>query len=233
MSTTIRLITFDLDDTLWDVRPALEAAEDAQWSYLNARYPSFALAATPREELSRLRQVLLAERPELIHRISLFRQAFIEQLLRHHGVPDEEAVSAASEAFAAFISRRHDVTLYPNAHSVLATLGGQFQLGALTNGNADVRQTPIGSYFDYAWRAEEFGISKPDPALFRKAFEQAGVSADQVIHVGDCHNNDVSGAILAGAKAIWFDPEGSASEIASGVVQRLCDLPNAIKRLAG
>ena len=115
MSTTIRLITFDLDDTLWDVRPALEAAEDAQWSYLNARYPSFALAATPREELSRLRQVLLAERPELIHRISLFRQAFIEQLLRHHGVPDEEAVSAASEAFAAFISRRHDVTLYPNA----------------------------------------------------------------------------------------------------------------------
>ncbi len=233
MSTTIRLITFDLDDTLWDVRPALEAAEDAQWSYLNARYPSLALAATPRKEISKLRQVLLAERPELIHRISLFRQAFIEQLLRHHGVPDEEAVSAASEAFAAFISRRHDVTLYPNAHSVLATLGGQFQLGALTNGNADVRQTQIGSYFDYAWRAEEFGLSKPDPALFHKAFEQAGVSADQVIHVGDCHNNDVSGAILAGAKAIWFDPEGSASEIASGVVQRLCDLPNAIKRLAG
>jgi putative hydrolase of the HAD superfamily len=116
---------------------------------------------------------------------------------------------------------------------VLAALGGQFQLGALTNGNADVRQTPIGSYFDYAWRAEEFGISKPDPALFRKAFEQAGVSADQVIHVGDCHNNDVSGAILAGAKAIWFNPEGSVSEIASGVVQTLSDLPDAIERLAG
>lgn len=96
-----------------------------------------------------------------------------------------------------------------------------------------MRQTQIGSYFDYAWRAEEFGISKPDPALFRKAFEQAGVSADQVIHVGDCHNNDVSGATLAGAKAIWFNPEGSVSEIASGVVQTLSDLPDAIERLAG
>jgi phosphoglycolate phosphatase-like HAD superfamily hydrolase len=62
---------------------------------------------------------------------------------------------------------------------------------------------------------------------------QAGVSADQVIHVGDCHNNDVSGAILAGAKAIWFNPEGSVSEIASGVVQTLSDLPDAIERLAG
>ena len=47
MSSTIRLITFDLDDTLWDVRPALEAAEAAQWSYLKARFPSLALAATP------------------------------------------------------------------------------------------------------------------------------------------------------------------------------------------
>ena len=233
MSTTIRLITFDLDDTLWDVRPALEAAEDAQWSYLNARYPSFALAATPREELSRLRQVLLAERPELIHRISLFRQAFIEQLLRHHGVPDEEAVSAASEAFAAFLSQRHEVVLYDNAQSVLNTLGHQFQLGALTNGNADVRKTEIGSCFDYAWRAEEFGVSKPDPALFHLAFEAAGVSAGEVIHIGDCHDNDVSGAISAGAKAIWFTPAGGASEIASGVVKELSELPAAIGRLTG
>jgi len=129
--------------------------------------------------------------------------------------------------------RRHDVALFANAHSVLATLSRQFQLGALTNGNADVRQTQIGSYFDYAWRAEEFGISKPDPTLFRKAFEQAGVSADQVIHIGDCHDNDVSGAVSAGAKAIWFSPEGSVSEIASGVVQQLADLPDAIKRLTG
>ena len=116
---------------------------------------------------------------------------------------------------------------------MLTTLGRQFTLGALTNGNADVRKTPIGSCFDYAWRAEEFGVSKPDPALYHKAFEQAGVSANEVIHVGDCHENDVSGAVAAGAKAIWFSPEGSASEIASGVVQQLSDLPGAIKRLTG
>ncbi len=233
MSTTIRLITFDLDDTLWDVRPALEAAEAAQWSYLNARFPSLALAATPREQIADLRRTLLEEKPELTHHISLFRQSFIEQLLHHHGVPDGEAESAAGEAFAAFLSQRHEVVLYADALSVLTALGHQFQLGALTNGNADVRKTQIGSCFDYAWRAEEFGISKPDTALFHKAFEQAGVSADEVIHVGDCHDNDIVGAVSAGAKAIWFKPDGGESEIASRVVQELSELPSAIEQLAG
>ena len=233
MSSTIRLITFDLDDTLWDVRPALEAAEAAQWSYLKARFPSLALAATPREQTADLRRKLLEDKPELMHHISLFRQSFIERLLLHHGVPGGEAESAASEAFAAFLSQRHEVVLYDNAQSVLNTLGRQFQLGALTNGNADVRKTEIGSCFDYAWRAEEFGLSKPDPALFHHAFEEARVSPGEVIHIGDCHDNDVSGAISAGAKAIWFTPDGGTSEIASGVVKELSELPAAIERLTG
>ena len=210
MSSTIRLITFDLDDTLWDVRPALEAAEAAQWSYLNVRFPALALAATPREQIADLRRQLIEEQPELMHHISLFRQSFIERLLQYHDVSASEAELAASEAFAAFLSQRHQVVLYANAQSVLNTLGRQFQLGALTNGNADVRKTEIGSCFDYAWRAEEFGVSKPDPALFHAAFEEAGVSADQVIHVGDCHDNDVSGAVSAGAKAIWYSPEAAS-----------------------
>ena len=233
MSSTIRLITFDLDDTLWDVRPVLEAAEAAQWSYLNAQFPSLALAATPREQIADLRRKLLEDKPELTHHISLFRQSFIERLLLHHGVPSGEAESAASEAFAAFLSQRHEVVLYDNAQSVLNTLGRQFQLGALTNGNADVRKTEIGSCFDYAWRAEEFGVSKPDPALFHRAFEAAGVSAGEVIHIGDCHDNDVSGAISAGAKAIWFTPDGGVSEIASGMVKELSELPVAIEQLTG
>ena len=231
MSSLIRLITFDLDDTLWDVRPALEAAEAAQWSYLNARFPSLALGATSPEQIADHRRTLLEDKPELMHHISLFRQSFIERLLQHHGVPGGEAESAASEAFGAFLSQRHKVVLYANAQSVLNTLGRQFQLGALTNGNADVRKTQIGSCFDYAWRAEEFGVSKPDRALFHQAFEQAGVSADEVIHVGDCHDNDVSGAANAGAQAIWYNPAGETSSVAHAVIRHLRELPDAINDL--
>ena len=35
----IEVITFDLDDTLWDVRPALIKAEAAQNLWLETHYP--------------------------------------------------------------------------------------------------------------------------------------------------------------------------------------------------
>ena len=231
MTTNVRLITFDLDDTLWDVRPALEVAEQAQWSYLRSCFPNLALEAASREELATIRSTLLAQRPELAHRISLFRETFIERLLQSKGVSSDESAQAARQAFAVFLSKRHNVAVYDGAHSVLAALANKFLLGALTNGNADVRKTEIGQYFDYAWRAEEFGVSKPDPELFHQAFNEAGVEARQVIHVGDCHENDVTGAVAAGALAIWFKPGGGFSEIATAVIGDLADLPGAVQKI--
>ena len=233
MTTIIRLITFDLDDTLWDARPALEAGEAAQRSYLSTRFPSLSLDTVSPETLSNVRQALLQEQPELVHKISLFRETFIKRLLQSQGVPDSESTIAASEAFAAFISHRHEVSLFANAEPVLTHLRQRYQIGALTNGNADVRKTEIGELFDFAWRAEEFAVSKPHPAFFHAAFAQAGVTAEEVIHIGDCHHNDVSGAVAAGAKAIWLKPEGGVSDIASEVIPNLSDLPSAIDRAIG
>jgi putative hydrolase of the HAD superfamily len=168
----------------------------------------------------------------LAHQISQFREAFIYRLLLLSGQPETTAAEAASEAFAAFYAERHKVVLFEDAARALSTLSQDYLLGALTNGNADVRKTPIASYFNYAWRAEEFGISKPDTQLFHRVFEQAGVSANEVIHVGDCHDNDVAGAVAAGAKAVWFSPDGGSSDIADAIVTHLADLPNTIEALA-
>ena len=227
----IRLISFDLDDTLWDVRPALEAAEAAQWQYLEQRYPDLKLRLTPGTELKFIRNQLLTEEPTLAHHISRFREAFISRLLQANGVDPTEANEAAANAFAAFYAERHKVVVYEDAHAVLEDLGQSFLLGSLTNGNADVNQTPIGSCFDFAWRAEQFGVSKPDPALFHRAFESAGVTAQEVIHVGDCHDNDVTGAINAGAQAIWYNPDGETSTVADAAIRHLRDLPDAISDL--
>ena len=50
MTVSVRLITFDLDDTLWDVKPALVAADAAQWRYLTARFPKEPLRDLRSEE---------------------------------------------------------------------------------------------------------------------------------------------------------------------------------------
>ena len=87
------------------------------------------------------------KQPELIHKISLFRETFIKRLLQSQGVPEDESTIAASEAFAAFLSHRHEVSLFANAEEVLTRLRQRYQIGALTNGNADVRKTEIGQVF--------------------------------------------------------------------------------------
>lgn len=231
VTSHIRLISFDLDDTLWDVRPALDAAEAAQWRYLEQRFPALNLRLTEAGEMSAIRNQLLSEQPALAHRISQLREAFIDRLLRSRGVDQAEAKEAAEKAFAAFFSERHRVTVYEDAVPVLERLGQRFLLGALTNGNADVKQTSIGFCFDYAWRAEQFGISKPNPELFKLAFRGAGLAPQEVIHVGDCHDNDVSGAANAGAQAIWYNPAGETSSVAHAVIRHLRELPDAINDL--
>ena len=233
MSQPIKLITFDLDDTLWDVRPALEQAEAAQWASLRARYPKLDITAVDPADLQMIRQQLLAEHPGLMHRISQFREQFIVRLLRHLGISELEAIPAAADAFMAFISERHKVSVYQEAAPLLSQLRQSYVLGAITNGNADVFKTPIGHFFHHAWRAEDLGVSKPDPALFRHAFAEAGVFPEEVVHVGDCLENDVQGAINAGATPIWFNPNNEQCPNHTASISCLSELPAAVASLTG
>ena len=79
---TIKVITFDLDDTLWDVRPALIKAEAAQNAWLEAHYPQV-LEGLDSENLKRIRQQVLTREPQLAHQISAFRQAVLQLSLIH------------------------------------------------------------------------------------------------------------------------------------------------------
>ena len=52
------------------------------------------------------------------------------------------------------------------------------------------------------------GAAKPDPAVFRKALELAGVEGAGAVHVGDSLDNDVAGARALGIRAILVQREG-------------------------
>ena len=226
----IKVITFDLDDTLWDVRPALIKAEAAQNSWLKAHYPQV-LKALGSEDLKRVRQHVLAKDPQLAHQISAFRQAVLQQSLEESGIAPAEAQWAAAEAFAAFIARRHDVALYPESAPLLDELSRDYTLGALTNGNADVTKTPLGRFFDFALKAEEVGAAKPEPALFNHALERVGGQASALIHIGDSHDQDVIGVYRAGIRSVWFTQEDHVSEYADHTISCLTELPKLLRRL--
>ena len=227
----IKVITFDLDDTLWDVRPALIKAEQAQNDWLIQHHPQTAPELTPERSKTRKRQ-LIQDQPELIHNISRFRQVFLEQLLLDAGLPAADAQEAAMAAFGEFIARRHHVALFEHAESVLTTLSKDYLLGALTNGNADVSKTPLGHFFAFALKAEDVGAAKPEAALFEAAMARASVGPEGLIHVGDSHDHDIVGAHRAGAASVWLSPERIPSDIADAVIGCLSELPDAIAAIS-
>lgn len=228
----ITLITFDLDDTLWDVRPALIKAEQAQNNWLREHYPR-CIEGTDNAAMNERKRQLLKRQPDLIHHISRFRQRFLEELLLDAGVAPKEAALAAGQAFAEFIARRNDVELFDHAIPVLTQLQTNFRLGALTNGNADVTRTPLARFFEFALKAEEVGAAKPEPQLFEAALAKTHTHAEHAVHVGDSHDHDIVGAHRAGMRSIWFNPTGDKSDLADASIGCLSELPHVLATLQG
>ena len=50
------------------------------------------------------------------------------------------------------------------------------------------------------------GMAKPDRGIFDWTLARLGVTADEVVHVGDSREADVAGALAAGWRAVWFGP---------------------------
>jgi putative hydrolase of the HAD superfamily len=63
---------------------------------------------------------------------------------------------------------------------------------------------PIGllELLDGVVTSADVGTAKPDPAVFRRGLELAGVEASGAVHVGDSLDNDVEGARALGIRAV-------------------------------
>ena len=227
---TIRVITFDLDNTLWDVDPALLRAENAQRAWLLANRPG-TIEAYDHDALWQFKKSVWKRHPQLLHNVSAMRRQMLYELQVAAGYPEQAARAGAEQAFAVFLEERHRVELYEEALDVLEMLARDYTLGALTNGNADIYKTDAGEYFDFAFLAEEFGASKPAPDMFHAAMERSGAAADEIIHVGDNPDHDVRGALQAGMFAVWMNLRNESwpgGDPAHREVTTLGQLPRAV-----
>ncbi|WOJ92058.1 HAD-IA family hydrolase [Congregibacter variabilis] len=231
----IKVVTFDLDNTLWDVEPALLRAEEAQRQWLLTHRPG-AIDQISHDDLWNLKKRVWKAHPELAHNVSSMRQLFLQELQRAAGFDENAARDGAQQAFEVFLAERQTVELYSEALEVLETLARRFRLGALTNGNADVYKTDAGEYFDFAFLAEDIGASKPAPDMFHAALSTAGVEAREVLHVGDNPEHDVLGALRVGMHAIWLNADNapwsavhsSQGYAPHGTITSIGELPDAV-----
>ncbi len=200
----IRALTFDLDDTLWDNRPVLIAAEQALYDWLGQRYPRIK-ARYSMEEMRNLRQDLLRKAPELRHDVTALRKISLCMLAESVGYDD----SLVEPAFAVFLETRHRITLFNDVMPALQTLRhAGYCLGTLTNGNADVDRLGFGYLFDFSLSAASTGKAKPHPRMFEEACRLANVATGELAHIGDEPDTDLAGAQAAGVTVIWMNRQG-------------------------
>ena len=228
----IEVVTFDLDNTLWQTDDVIRRAEAAMRSWLSERVPAFPTlfdGAT----LWALREGVAKDQPDIVHDVTRLRLEVLRRALTQCGLDAERANRYAARAFEAFAEVRHQVAYYDGALQTLDTLARRYVLGALTNGNADYARLGLDRYFAFGFTAADVGASKPHPAMFRAALKHTGVVPGAAVHVGDHPEHDVRGAQNAGMRAVWANYEGLTDEVgADAVVGALAELPEAITALS-
>ncbi|WP_369985609.1 HAD family hydrolase [Thalassolituus sp.] len=201
---TVRLLTFDLDHTLWDPTDALIAAERAMFDWIRTHSPVTADFYPP-EKFHAYKKDLAAAYPDMTGRVSEFRYELLRRIFLQSGHNSEQARSMAKAAFDAFYQARSTgLDLFPDVADVMTELRKQYQVIAISNGNADLSIAGHSHLFDHHLKADDYD-AKPAPDMFHAALEIAGVSAGQTVHIGDHPEQDVAAAQELGIKGIWFN----------------------------
>jgi 2-haloalkanoic acid dehalogenase type II len=195
-----RVLSFDLDDTLWPVAPVIAAAERALLVWLQDRYPQ-AVRDHDIESMRALRDRTAEQFPQHSHDLTFLRRHALAGQFRAAGCDE----SLADEALEVFFTARNRVELYPDVRPSLTRLHARYRLFAVSNGNADLARCGIADLFDGHITARAAGAAKPDPRIFAQLLRSAGVTPAEVLHVGDDPLADVIGATQAGMQAIWLN----------------------------
>ena len=197
----IRVLSFDLDDTLWDGHSVILSAEKSMHDWMLDHTPKV-FERFSKDTLREHKFEFIKHHPHLINKISLARQAYLSELFSQLNYSDYQQKSEA--CFKAFYQARQNVTLFQGVAEALARLKKHYPLIAITNGNADIQLTGLGDFFEFSLKAEDFDRPKPHGDIFHQALQQANINADQCLHIGDHPVHDMQGAYDMGMKTCWL-----------------------------
>ena len=227
---SIKYISFDLDDTFWDVMPTIYRAEDLTSSWIKENYPG-ADKINQSTNMMDLRNKLLKEDPSLLVKISDLRTKMFYEVGLLAGYNKEESDKLSKNAFNIFIEARNDVKLFEGVQETLESLNQNYSLGVITNGNADLKKIGIDHLFSHIFSSANSGAHKPDPKAFEILIEASGLKPEEICHVGDHPLNDVKGSLDCGMQPIWFknkDAEWPYKEIVVPQFEKWVDFESVL-----
>ena len=227
----IKVIGFDLDDTLWAFTPIILRAEKRLNKWLQENVPELKYDVVQMREL---REELLLESPELGGQVTELRRRIIARAMLHSSISEASVEELSSTAMEVFLTARNDIEFFEGALEAISLLSESYVLGALTNGNADVSRLGLAPYFSFAFSAEQIGAPKPAPDLFTHALAHTDVDPHQMIYVGDDPVLDIDTANDLGLRTIWVNTkqkDKSGKTDPDITIENIKDLPKAVSRI--
>ena len=210
MTNKIQMITFDLDDTLWNNKPTITNAEIKTRKWIEERVGTIEWGDL--NDFLQLREALIRKDKTIAWDISKLRIEIFKEKIKGL-VSTGEITKLAEEAFSYFLKKRHEIELFPGVEDALKSLSGNYMLGVLTNGNADIYKLPIGKYFEFSISSLEAQDSKPNKSHFELAKSHLpNLKYSEMLHIGDHQINDIFGAHTLGIETLWFNNKSALWE---------------------
>lgn len=221
-----RVISFDLDDTLYDNRPVLINAEQSLARFLREHYPQTASISV--EGWRQLRDEIARGDPLLANNMTQLRATTLQQGLQRAGLDERAAKAGRDAAMHHFLQVRNQIEVPHATLQLLARCAKKYPVIAISNGNADIHQIGLSDYFSGAWSPDEKLQGKPTADMFRAAQQQFGFAPRELLHIGDHPVSDIQGASRFGAQSVWLNeagiPHAALTWLPTATIYQLSDL---------
>jgi len=217
----IEHIFFDLDHTLWDFEKNSKETLSQLFVnlHLNDQIESFERFFKKYKEINKRYWNLYRQNKVTKNQV---RDGRFKDTLAFFKINDLDQKS--SELSHNYVTLGPTKTnLFPHTHHILSKLSKNYKLHIITNGFSEVQdikltKSNLKQYFDVIVCSEETGYKKPHKTVFNTALNKAKTTNKQSVMIGDSYEADVIGALRAGMKAIWFNPD---YEIAKKIVHQI------------
>ncbi|MGX5200350.1 HAD-IA family hydrolase [Aliikangiella sp. IMCC44632] len=205
----IKLLSFDLDNALYDNTPVLQGAEKACRDYLQQQFAQenilFEYAKFEKIKLNMAKQANAA-----FDDLTALRLAALTEFCQVLSDPKKYANNALRQ----FLKKRQPQKFEQCILNMLAELAKQYQLVSVSNGNCQIEKTQLQQYFAKHYSPSSGFRAKPHPQMLSQVAKDFNLSPAQICHIGDSLLADRQCAQNAGTRFYYFSPfEGNQLEV--------------------